>query len=736
MSKPEDLRQPVSEHPALAPQHTRIREMGNSLTPIRRLLIANRGEIACRVIHSAKLMGITTIAVYSDADRHAKHVRMADEALYIGPSPALDSYLAIDKLIKAASVSQADAVHPGYGFLSENVAFARACHQHGIIFVGPGPDAMAAMSSKSDAKTIMESAGVPLLPGYHGDDDSLENLTAEATRIGFPVILKPALGGGGKGMKIVRQQSDLAEAVLSAKREAKSAFGDDRLLLEKYLTEPRHIEVQIFADQHGHCVYLSDRDCSVQRRHQKIIEEAPAPGLSDSLRQQMGEAAVQAAQAIDYVGAGTVEFLYDARQDSYFFMEMNTRLQVEHPVTEMITGQDLVQWQLRVAEGRPLPLTQSEIRHQGHAVEARLYAEDTQHGFLPASGLIHFLSEPDSGAFSAGKAQAVGSRIDSGITQGDTVTTYYDPMLAKVIAWGDNRASAIHQLQCALSQYQVGGVATNLQYLQRILAHPSFTRGELTTHFIERYQDSLQPAAPSVIGVQTPDGADYQLSRNLVLSAASLCLLQNETDQTSGWRLNQAAQHLITLYDAELTANTFRFTADKDDRNQLLLTRYSADPSRHAGNKALVLSPLSLRLLATKTDQHVTDITLEVEGKHEHIRLVFDHAAQSVLAFTEQEQYVYQLRPSFGPHESAVKDSPTAPLNGIVVEILCQQGDRVEKDQGLVVIEAMKMEYTVRAPHQGQVLSVLAGAGDQVQHGQELVQLSPATDSADSKQSV
>ncbi|MEI8592759.1 biotin carboxylase N-terminal domain-containing protein [Photobacterium sp. Hal280] len=705
--------------------------MDTAQTPIRRLLIANRGEIACRVIHSAKSMGITTIAVYSDADRHAKHVRMADEALYIGPSPALDSYLAIDKLINAASASQADAVHPGYGFLSENVAFAKACHRHGIIFVGPGPDAMAAMSSKSDAKAIMETAGVPLLPGYHGDDDSLENLTAEASRIGYPVILKPALGGGGKGMKIVRQQSDLAEAVLSAKREAKSAFGNDKLLLEKYLTEPRHIEVQIFADQHGDCVYLSDRDCSVQRRHQKIIEEAPAPGLSDTLRRQMGEAAVQAAQAIDYVGAGTVEFLYDARQHTYFFMEMNTRLQVEHPVTEMITGQDLVQWQIRVAEGRPLPLTQSEIQHQGHAVEARLYAEDTQQDFLPASGLIHFLSEPDSAAFSAGKVHAVGARIDSGITKGDTVTTHYDPMLAKVIAWGDNRASALHQLQSVLSQYQIGGLATNIQYLQQILAHPSFIQGQLSTHFIEHHQDALLAKVVSTISVHTPDGAEYQLPRHLVLSAASLCLLQNEADQQSGWRLNQAAQHLITLYDAEMTANTFRFVTDQADRNQLHLTQCSVDPSQHVGDEKPVLSPLSLRLLATRTVQPVTDVTLEVEGKHEQIRLVFDHAAQSVMTFTGQEQCVYQLRPSFGPHESAEKDSPTAPLNGIVVDVLCQPGDKVNKDQGLIVIEAMKMEYTVRAPHQGQVLSVLAGAGDQVQHGQELVQLSPATDSAD-----
>ncbi|WP_370630693.1 biotin carboxylase N-terminal domain-containing protein [Photobacterium sp. WH24] len=731
MSKPGDLLHPVSEHPALHAQHTAVSEMDSAQTPIRRLLIANRGEIACRVIHSAKLMGITTIAVYSDADRHAKHVNMADEAIYLGPSPALDSYLAIDKLIKAASATQADAVHPGYGFLSENVAFAKACQQHGIIFVGPGPDAMAAMSSKSDAKAIMETAGVPLLPGYHGDDDSLENLTTEAARIGFPVILKPALGGGGKGMKIVRQQSDLAEAVLSAKREAKSAFGDDRLLLEKYLTEPRHIEVQIFADQHGHCVYLSDRDCSVQRRHQKIIEEAPAPGLSDSLRQHMGEAAVQAAQAIDYVGAGTVEFLYDARQQTYFFMEMNTRLQVEHPVTEMITGQDLVQWQIRVAEGRPLPLTQSEIRHQGHAVEARLYAEDTQQDFLPASGLVHFLSEPESGAFSVGKAQAIRSRIDSGIAQGDTVTTYYDPMLAKVIAWGEDRASAIHQLQSVLSQYQIGGVATNIQYLQRILAHPSFTQGQLTTHFIEHYQDSLQTAAASVINVQTPDGAEYQLPRNLVLSAASLCVIQNDMDHQSGWRLNQAAQQLITLYDTEMAANTFSFVTDKDDHHHVLLSRCSVARTLHTDSEELVLSPLSLRLLSTRSVQHVTDVTLENDGKREHVRLVFDSAAQTVLTFTGQEQYAYQLRPTFGPHESGAKDSPTAPLNGIVVDVLCQPGDKVNKDQGLIVIEAMKMEYTVRAPHQGQVLSVLASTGDQVQHGQELVQLSPATDSAD-----
>ncbi|KDM91701.1 hypothetical protein EA58_10040 [Photobacterium galatheae] len=687
---------------------------------MRRLLIANRGEIACRIIQTAKCMGITTIAVYSEADRHAKHVRMADEAFCIGPAPALDSYLAIDKLIAAAKGSRADAIHPGYGFLSENVAFARACAQNQLIFVGPSPSAMAAMSSKSDAKTIMATAGVPLLPGYHGDEDNLENLTRAAAQIGYPVILKPALGGGGKGMKIVRQESELTEAIQSARREAKSAFGDQTLLLEKYLTEPRHIEVQIFADRHGNCVYLSDRDCSVQRRHQKIIEEAPAPGLSDHLRKAMGEAAVQAALAIQYVGAGTVEFLYDSTSQAYYFMEMNTRLQVEHPVTEMITGQDLVQWQIRVAEGHRLPLAQHEIQHQGHAIEARLYAEDTEQGFLPASGTVHFLREPVSEHAPAYPAQQIRTRVDSGITEGDTVTTFYDPMLAKVIAWSEDRQSAILQLKKLLSEYQLGGLATNLNYLQRILSHDAFVQGKLSTHFIEHYQDTLSADSPAQFDLKTIANASIGIPVNSLLTAATLCFQQSVQNQLTGWRLNQYSQHSITLYDPQNENRLFSFESRSDHQLRLKQLTIGTDP--------FPLTPVQITLLDLNAQGSVVDCGIEILGARHQIRLVRLTDSNTLLAFTQDEQKTYQLRPNYGHHQTDHEDSPVAPLNGIVSEVLCQPGETVEKDQGLVVIEAMKMEYTVRAPHDGEVLSVLVGYGDQVQHGQELVQLSAASE--------
>ncbi|UTM60038.1 ATP-grasp domain-containing protein [Photobacterium sp. CCB-ST2H9] len=715
MSKPGDLLQPLQEQPAITGA------LGSSAsadthTAIRRLLIANRGEIACRVIQTAKSMGITTIAVYSEADRHARHVRMADEALCIGPAPALDSYLAIDKLIDAAKNSQADAIHPGYGFLSENVAFARACQHNQIIFIGPGPSAMAAMSSKSDAKTIMSKAGVPLLPGYHGDEDNLENLTKTAAQIGYPVILKPALGGGGKGMKIVHRESELTEAVQSARREAKSAFGDQTLLLEKYLTQPRHIEVQIFADQHGNCVYLSDRDCSVQRRHQKIIEEAPAPGLSDRLRKEMGEAAVQAALAIQYVGAGTVEFLYDSQSQAYYFMEMNTRLQVEHPVTELITGQDLVQWQIRVAEGYRLPLAQHEIQHRGHAVEARLYAEDTEQDFLPASGLIQYLREPVTEHAAALPGHQIRARVDSGIAEGDTVTTHYDPMLAKVIAWAEDRQSAIQQLKTLLSDYQLGGLATNLKYLQRILSHEAFVQGSLSTHFIEHHQDALSADSAALLEIKSITGEPVHLPLNQLLCAVTLCFQQAAQRELTGWRLNQRSLHNITLCDPQNDSCLFVFESVSDGR--IWLKQWMS------GSDTLQLTPVYITLLELDSQVSVIDCKVEIHGARHQIRLVRLADSDALLAFTHGEQQQYQLRPNFSHHRSDQNDSPVAPLNGIVSEVLCQPGDTIEKDQGLVVIEAMKMEYTVRAPHDGQIISVLVSNGDQVQHGQELVQLS------------
>jgi len=423
----------------------------------KRILIANRGEIACRIIKTAKSMAIETVAVYSEADRSSLHVKQADFAEFIGPAPASESYLDIDAIIGAAKKWQADAIHPGYGFLSENPKLAKACSENGIAFIGPSTSAIEAMGSKSHAKAIMSEANVPLVPGYHGTDNSVEHLLAEAEKIGYPVMLKATQGGGGKGMRVVNSAAEMPLAIDGAQREALSSFGDKQLLIEKCILQPRHVEVQVFADQHGNCVYLSDRDCSIQRRHQKVVEEAPAPGLSDELRKQMGEAAVQAAQAIDYVGAGTVEFLLDSR-GQFYFMEMNTRLQVEHPVTELITGVDLVEWQFKVAAGEHLPISQSEITHNGHSIELRIYAEDTDNDFMPSTGRIDYLKEPVSDS----NVRLAYVRVDSGVTQGDSISEYYDPMISKLIVWGQTRDIALKQLKQALTKYHVRGVTTNI----------------------------------------------------------------------------------------------------------------------------------------------------------------------------------------------------------------------------------------------------------------------------------
>ncbi|PWT47031.1 3-methylcrotonyl-CoA carboxylase, partial [Vibrio parahaemolyticus] len=452
----------------------------------KRILIANRGEIACRIIKTAKSMAIETVAVYSEADRSSLHVKQADFAEFIGPAPASESYLYIDAIIGAAKKWQADAIHPGYGFLSENPKLAKACSENGIIFIGPSTSAIEAMGSKSQAKAIMSEANVPLVPGYHGTDNSVEHLLTEAEKIGYPVMLKATQGGGGKGMRVVNSAAEMPLAIDGAQREALSSFGDKQLLVEKCILQPRHVEVQVFADQHGNCVYLSDRDCSIQRRHQKVVEEAPAPGLSDELRKQMGEAAVQAAQTIDYVGAGTVEFLLDSR-GQFYFMEMNTRLQVEHPVTELITGVDLVELQFKVAAGEHLPISQSEITHNGHSIELRIYAEDADNDFMPSTGRIDYLKEPVSDS----NVRLACVRVDSGVTQGDTISEYYDPMISKLIVWGQTRDIALKQLKQALTQYHVRGVTTNIGYLHSIISQPAFAEIELDTGFLVTHQQGI-----------------------------------------------------------------------------------------------------------------------------------------------------------------------------------------------------------------------------------------------------
>jgi 3-methylcrotonyl-CoA carboxylase alpha subunit len=498
---------------------------------INTLLIANRGEIDCRIIATAKKMGIRTVAVFSDADRNARHVKLADEAVCIGPAPSSDSYLRADKIIAAAKDTGAQAIHPGYGFLSENEDFADQCEANKLIFVGPPVASIAAMGSKSAAKSIMHDAGVPLVPGYHGAEQDTDTLKSEAEKVGFPLLLKAAYGGGGKGMRVVESMDEFNDALTSAKREAKSSFGNDKMLMERFIRNPRHVEIQVFADEHGNAVYLAERDCSVQRRHQKVLEEAPAPALTEGTRKAMGEAAIRAAQAIDYVGAGTVEFLFD-QSGEFYFMEMNTRLQVEHPVTEMITGQDLVEWQLLVASGQPLPLAQNDIQVNGHAFEARIYAEDPDNDFLPCTGTINHLRTP---------LETDGVRIDTGIEEGDEISAFYDPMIAKLIVWDTDRTRALLRLQKALREYRLTGLTTNIDFLHRLASHPEFVNTNLTTEFIQQHQDALMPEG----------NVDYQ---HIATEAALFDICQRQQQRgnspwqrANGFRLNTDATHSITL---------------------------------------------------------------------------------------------------------------------------------------------------------------------------------------------
>jgi len=664
----------------------------------RKILIANRGEIACRIMRTAKRLGVGTVAVYSEADANALHVEMADEAILLGPAPAAQSYLAIDKVIAAAVAAGAEAIHPGYGFLSENARFAEACAKVGVAFIGPPAAAIHAMGSKSESKLLMERAQVPLVPGYHGAEQADSHLIGEAMRIGFPVLIKASAGGGGKGMRIVRGEHELPPAIEGARREAKSAFGDERLLIEKYLERPRHVEVQVFADAHGNAVYIHDRDCSIQRRHQKVIEEAPAPGLSDETRKRMGEAAVAAAKAVGYVGAGTVEFLYDA--GAFYFIEMNTRLQVEHPVTEMIAGLDLVEWQLRVASGETLPEGQAELSRYGHAMEVRLYAEDPAKGFLPATGRIAHLVWPSA---------ASNLRIDSGVRAGDAISTYYDPMIAKVIAWGEDRTAAAQRLRRALMETEIAGLATNTGFLIEVLGHPAFLKEEIDTGFIERHRTDLLPESSG-----TPD-------RALALSAAFLALSNGQRTaeaarrgdpyspwaNTNGWRLNGEGGSSILLRDgagkqrdARLTFSGERWSIAIDEAAPLRLTAPRID------NGALVAGTDHGRLSVTIVADG-NQVTVIERGRATRIGCV------DVLAEAEAASVgVGQL---------------TSPMPGTVVRVMVEAGAIVTRGQALMVVEAMKMEHTIAAHSDGVVKQVRFRAGDSVAEGVELIAFEAAT---------
>ncbi len=660
-----------------------------------KILIANRGEIACRIARTARRLGVRTVAVYSEADARALHVEACDEAYLIGPAAARDSYLRVDRILEVAKRSGAQAVHPGYGFLSENEDFARACAAEGLVFIGPPPEAIHAMGSKSNAKALMANAGVPLVPGYHGESQDLTLLEGEAARIGYPVLIKASAGGGGKGMRIVREPGELAAAIASAKREAASSFGDDRLLIEKYLVRPRHVELQVFADTHGNCVHLFERDCSVQRRHQKVLEEAPAPGMSAQRRRQMGSAAVAAARAVNYVGAGTVEFILDA-EGEFYFMEMNTRLQVEHPVTEMITGLDLVEWQLRIADGEPLPLAQEQLAIHGHAIEARVYAEDPARGFLPAIGRLEHLVEP---------APSAHVRVDTGVREGDEIGVHYDPMIAKLICWDADREAALRRLRQALADYQVAGLATNLQFLSSVVSHRAFALahrepGLLDTGLIERYQAELLPApepvSDDVLAIAAFDEC-LRMERAAAERARSSADPGSPWHDAGGWRLNEDNHHAIDFADG--------------DRRVTVVAHF------RPGGYEFDLPGGRRRVQgATGTDG---ELVLDMGGSRVLARVV--RRGDELTVFCAGRSHRLELAGADHTQEADEGGSLVSPMPGSVIDVLVKAGDTVSKGAPLMLIEAMKMEHTIAAPADGVVKEVFFTKGDQVREGVELL---------------
>jgi 3-methylcrotonyl-CoA carboxylase alpha subunit len=671
---------------------------------LRRLLIANRGEIVCRIARTAQRLGITTIAVYSDADRHARHVRVADEAYHLGASPAAESYLDIAKILNLAKRVGADAVHPGYGFLSENAAFAQACTDAGLIFVGPPASAIRAMGSKSASKAAMAAVGVPVAPGYHGDDQSQQRLIAEAERVGYPLIIKASAGGGGKGMQVVNASAEVAAAIESAQRLARTAFGDDRLLMERYFPRARHVEVQVFADSHGGTVSLFDRDCSVQRRHQKIIEEAPAPGLRAEVRAAMSQAAIQAARAVGYVGAGTVEFLVDEAQH-FYFMEMNTRLQVEHPVTEFITGIDLVEWQLLIAQGARLPKEQSEILSHGASVEARLYAEDPAHGYLPSVGRISHLHWPES---------APGLRLDMGVDDGDEVSPFYDPMLGKVIAWAETRGAAIDKLHKALGDIEIVGVITNRALLSSVLADENFRVGGVATDFLGARHALLSFGEP---GAGALDAA-----------LAGLWYATDQTDgdalwaDTRGWRLAAPARSTWVFGDRAVVIEA----TDTDTYLARLMHASSARGTAPAtsATPATTAAPaeFSLRVVARSGGC----LQVELAGRIQQVHLV--EVDQELHVFRGGRQVSLRLartEDALQVTAGAEEGSLLTPLPGTVVAVHVTAGQQVARGAPLVTVEAMKMEHTLTAPYDGTVTRVAFGLTERVAAGSVLVELAP-----------
>ncbi|XP_072111326.1 methylcrotonoyl-CoA carboxylase subunit alpha, mitochondrial isoform X4 [Mobula birostris] len=668
---------------------TCIRNATTGSCRIEKVLIANRGEIACRVMRTAKKMGVRSVAVYSEADKNSMHVSMADEAYHIGPAASQQSYLNMEKIIQVAKLTEAQAIHPGYGFLSENTEFAEWCKKEGIIFIGPPSTAIRDMGIKSTSKAIMSAAGVPIVEGYHGDNQSDQQLMEEASRIGYPVMIKAVRGGGGKGMRIAQTKAEFLEQLESARREAQKSFNDDIMLLEKFVENPRHVEVQVFGDQYGNAVYLFERDCSVQRRHQKIIEEAPGPGISPEVRRRLGEAAVQAAKAVNYVGAGTVEFIMDS-QHNFYFMEMNTRLQVEHPVTEMITGTDLVEWQLRVAAGEKLPMSQEELSVKGHSFEARIYAEDPNNNFMPGAGPLLHLSTPVPDAF---------TRIETGVRQGDEVSVHYDPMIAKLVVWGHDRTAALNKLKYCLRQYNIVGLNTNINFLFNLAAHPEFEAGSVHTNFIPQHYDGLFPAK--------------EATSKTALCQAALALILQERIQTntfralshdpfspfahsSGRRLNIVHRRNLTLLEEQNRMN--------------IEVAYNND-----GTYSIQIDGQDFHVFGKlNTEGDATYLESSVNGILSRSKVVITDNSVHLFSMEGTAQFSRPV-PKYlaGIDASGAEGAAVAPMTGTIEKVFVKEGDHVQAGDPLMVMIAMKMEHTIKAPKTGVIEKILYKEGSQ-----------------------
>eukprot|EP00049_Salpingoeca_infusionum_P027041 m.29832 g.29832 ORF g.29832 m.29832 type:complete len:746 (-) comp9213_c0_seq1:398-2635(-) len=685
LSTSRDMHHPAAEEVEAKPQW------------MDKILVANRGEIACRVIKTARRLGVKTVAVYSDADANAMHVKMADEAYHIGPARSTQSYLKYEKIIEVAKASGAKGIHPGYGFLSENANFADECEKNGIVFIGPPSSAIVSMGSKSESKEIMEKHDVPLVKGYHGDDQSRDGLLAQAKEIGFPVMLKAVMGGGGKGMRVVQTEEDFDDMLSMCMGEARESFSDTRMLVEKYVQRPRHVEVQVFADTYGNAVYLFERDCSLQRRHQKVIEEAPAPGLTPELRRELGEAAVRAALAVNYVGAGTVEFILDTATNQFYFMEMNTRLQVEHPVTEMVTGKDLVEWQLMIASGYPLPVSQDELEINGHSFEARIYAEDPADDFLPTGGPLKFLSPPEESSV---------VRVETGVEQGDEVSSFYDPMIAKLVVWGPDRQRALAKLLSELKNYNIAGVTTNIKFLQACAAHPEFAAGNVTTDFIPDFHDELLPAATTT---NTSDTTLAIVTCNVLANAVKTAAAASEApkdDPTSPWN---ATDFFRPNYDAQETL-TLAVGGEKQAINV-----------KHLHNGTMQLTMPSGASFRCK----LHDDCIEVDGvRHKPTVAIVD---RTVHVFDETTHHQVDIVPP--AHEllasAADEDVLVCPMPGTIISIDTEIGQSVKKNDVLVVMEGMKLQKIIRAPRDGVVKAIKVGAGASVNKSQVLIEMEP-----------